>query len=69
MKIAILHSAFTESGGAERVILSRARYLIRLGHRVKCYAAAIDKNRCFPDEIFGFRSLLVDVPDTLSGTL
>lgn len=51
MKIAILHSALTESGGAERVILSQARYLKRLGHQVTCYAAAVDKNRCFPDEI------------------
>lgn len=41
MNIAILHSAFTESGGAERVVLNQARSLKALGHQVTCYVAAI----------------------------
>ncbi len=51
MKIAILHSAFTESGGAERVVISQAKSLEALGHQVTCYVASINRKRCFPREI------------------
>jgi glycosyltransferase involved in cell wall biosynthesis len=51
MNIAILHSAFTESGGAERVVLNQARNLKALGHKVTCYVAAVNRRKCFPEEI------------------
>ena len=51
MNIAILHSAFTESGGAERVVLKQAINLQARGHNVTCYVAAVNKRKCFPDEI------------------
>jgi len=51
MNIAILHSAFTESGGAERVVLNQARNLKALGHQVTCYVAAVNRRKCFPEEI------------------
>jgi len=51
MKIAILHSAFTESGGAERVVINQAKSLMMVGHEVTCYVAAVKRSKCFPEEL------------------
>jgi len=48
LNIAILHSAFVESGGAERVILNEASYLRSRGHGVACYGSIIDYEKCYP---------------------
>lgn len=55
MNIAILHSAFTESGGAERVVINQARSLKALGHQVTCYVAALNRKRCFPEKTSDMR--------------
>ncbi len=50
-KLAILHSAFIESGGAERVVLNQLKYLRLHGFKVDCYGAIIDHEKCFSDEL------------------
>lgn len=51
MKIAIFHTEFAYSGGAEKVIFKQMDGLARLGHQVVCYAGYVDKRTSYPDEI------------------
>lgn len=50
-KIAILHSAFIESGGAERVVLDQLHFFYLKGYRVDCYGAVVNHKKCFPERI------------------
>ena len=50
MNIAIVHSAFNESGGAERLILQESLFLGK-NHRVICYGTDVQAKHCFPDLI------------------
>jgi glycosyltransferase involved in cell wall biosynthesis len=50
-RIAILHSAFIESGGAERVVLDQLQSLYLKGYKIDCYGAVVNYKKCFPDRI------------------
>lgn len=54
-KIAIFHTEFFYSGGAEKLIFNQAKYLEELGHTVDVYTAYIDRNSSFPDIINNFK--------------
>jgi 1,2-diacylglycerol 3-alpha-glucosyltransferase len=49
LKIAILFDDLTISGGGQRQLLSLARELTNLGHRVTVFAAEYDPAACYPD--------------------
>ena len=49
MNIAILHSSFTERGGAERTIINESKHFRQRGHRITCFASTIDREKCYPD--------------------
>lgn len=64
MKVALLHSAFIESGGAERVIFNQARYLRSYGHQIDCFGSIIDYKKCYPnnfDDIV-LRPYIINMP-------
>ncbi len=53
-KIAILHSSFTESGGAERVVLTQVELLHNNGYFVDCYGILVDSKKCFSEKVLKF---------------
>jgi glycosyltransferase involved in cell wall biosynthesis len=55
LNIAIFHLAFIYSGGGEKLVLKEAEGFKKLGHNVQIYTCALDKKKCFPDLIKGFK--------------
>jgi len=63
MKIALLHSAFIEGGGAERLILNQVKCLRSRGHSVSCFGSIIDNNECyFANKDADFRPYIINLP-------
>ena len=50
-RLAVLHSAFIESGGAERVVLDQVQSLRLKGYKVDCYGSTINHKKCFPEVV------------------
>lgn len=55
MNIAIIHSRLNSKGGTQRKVLSTARALQELGHRVTIYAMAYDPEKCYSSLISKLR--------------
>jgi len=52
LRIASIHSALAERGGAERSILEQAHYLMR-NHEVTVFGTYVNKSRCYEDLMKG----------------
>jgi len=64
LKIAILHLAFTYSGGGEKLVLEEARGLKERGHEVAIFTPVLNRKKCFPDIIgdFDIKTFFPDLP-------
>ena len=51
MKVAIFHTEFAYSGGAERMTFEQIDYLKKKEHKVVCFTAFVDRTECFPGRI------------------
>lgn len=60
MRIAIFHTEFAYSGGAEKLIFNQIDYLKRKGWEIDCFAAFVDETNCFPNIIknYNIRQIL-----------
>lgn len=68
MKVAIFHTEFAYSGGAEKLIFRQIDYLKSKGYRVDCFASFVDKENCYPDEIDNYEIKQI-LPERLNGFL
>ncbi len=63
MNVAIIIRRLNVKGGAQRQALSLARELKKMGHGVRLYAFAYDKEKCFSDLLDGLPVTALGFPD------
>ncbi|OGM23204.1 hypothetical protein A2961_00195 [Candidatus Woesebacteria bacterium RIFCSPLOWO2_01_FULL_39_21] len=67
MRIAVFHTEFAYSGGAEKLIFREVDQFVSTGHKVDIYTAFADREKCYPEEIgrYNIKQILPEFLDKL----